>query len=200
MIFTRRAIVFAGLNFAPNIVLAHTPIKGMNHFVNGFLHPVFVPAHLISLLAIGLLLGQQGPNRNRTALAIYPALTLIGIITTEFQPGIWVETALLIGAMSMGVLIAMSLRLSTYWCTLAAAFTGLAIGLDSSQDSLTGMAKLTTLAGSGIGIVLMPVLAMEVADYFRKKTWQQVGIRILGSWIAASAFLVLTLTFSSEKL
>jgi hydrogenase/urease accessory protein HupE len=200
MTFTRRAIAFAGLSLAPNIVLAHTPIKGMNHFVNGFLHPVFVPAHLILLLAIGLLLGQQGPNRNVAALMIYPIVTVIGLIASEFPIVVKPEIAILSGAMMIGLLIAVSPRLSLLWCSISAAFAGLAISLDSSQPSLSGMSKISTLIGTGLGMVLVPVLAMEFADYFRSKTWQRISIRILGSWIAASAFLVLAVTFSSGKL
>jgi len=34
---------------------------------------------------------------------------------------------------------------------------------------------------------------MILAEYLQKKSWGKIGIRILGSWIAASAILVLAL-------
>lgn len=37
-----------------------------------------------------------------------------------------------------------------------------------------------------------------IADVFSKKPWQRVGLRILGSWLAASSLLVLALTASSR--
>jgi F0F1-type ATP synthase assembly protein I len=36
---------------------------------------------------------------------------------------------------------------------------------------------------------------MGFADYFNKKPWQLIGLRVLGSWLAASALMVLALLF-----
>jgi hypothetical protein len=38
---------------------------------------------------------------------------------------------------------------------------------------------------------------MGVADYLKERTWQTIGVRIMGSWITASALLVLSLSLSS---
>ena len=38
---------------------AHPPPLGIGGFGGGLLHPLFVPAHLFALLALGLLIGQQ---------------------------------------------------------------------------------------------------------------------------------------------
>ena len=39
---------------------AHGTIPGINQFYNGVMHPFLAPAHLLSLLALALLAGQQG--------------------------------------------------------------------------------------------------------------------------------------------
>lgn len=195
----RRVMLCTGLLALPGIVFAHSLENGMNPFMSGFLHPILVPAHLICLIAIGLLLGQQQPNRNLLALKVYPIVILIGLIATKFAVTVKLEIAILTAAMSIGLLIAVSPRLPVVWCAIAAAFTGLAVSYDSAQQAQTVITKISALLGVGVGLVVVPLVAMEFADVFRTKTWQRISIRILGSWIAASAFLVLALLFRSAK-
>ena len=47
------------------------------------------------------------------------------------------------------------------------------------------------------GIYLLLLYPIALADYFNKKAWQKIGIRIIGPWVAASSLLVLTLSLSS---
>ena len=196
----QRGILIIGLLLSPTLVSAHTIGTGTSPFLSGLLHPIFVPEHLICLLALGLLLGQQEPNRNFTALLIYPVMTIIGLMATELQFNVRLETIILLSALLIGALVVLLPRLPTYLCALAAGLTALIIGLDSAQQMLLGMARIMTIAGTAVGMVLVPLVAMEFADCFRRKPWQRTSIRILGSWITASAFLVLALTFSATKI
>jgi hypothetical protein len=55
------------------------------------------------------------------------------------------------------------------------------------------------LIGTGIGACL--VLAVVVVGTTRlTRAWQRIGVRILGSWMAASAMLVLALRFARGQL
>ena len=47
-----------------------------------------------------------------------------------------------------------------------------------------------TLGGTAVGACAMLVLVAAIAGHVNAD-WQRLGIRILGSWIAASAILVL---------
>jgi len=38
---------------------------------------------------------------------------------------------------------------------------------------------------------------MVFADWFGKRSWQRIGLRVLGSWAAASSLLVLSLAFAA---
>lgn len=69
--------------------------------------------------------------------------------------------------------------------------------MDSGQETLSDKEKLVSLFGSGVGIYLLLLYPIALADYFNKKAWQKIGIRIIGSWVAASSLLVLTLSLSS---
>jgi urease accessory protein len=176
--------------------LAHSPIKGIGNFYNGLLHPILVPAHLLLLIALGLLIGQKGIYEHRMAFVVFLVTTAIGLIGAWFSVGGDMEILLLSGAAIIGLLIASNLSIGHYLCAAIAAFIGLFIGIDSAQETLSGNVKLVTLFGSGVGIYLSLVYSMGFADYFNKKPWQKIGVRVIGSWIAASSLLVMTLSYS----
>jgi len=106
------------------------------------------------------------------------------------------EIFFLSGAAIIGLLIASNLSIGYYLCAAIAALIGLFIGIDSAQETLSGTVKLVTLFGSGVGIYLSFLYSMGFADYFNKKPWQKIGVRVIGSWIAASSLLVITLSYS----
>ena len=73
---------------------------------------------------------------------------------------------------------------------LLAAIAGASLALDSPPQAVTIAEAYATLAGTAIGactilLVVAPIAAHANAD------WQRLGLRIVGSWMAASAILVL---------
>ena len=190
----KTATLFLLLLLLPAAALAHSPIKGLNNFYNGFLHPLFVPAHLLSLLALGLLFGQQGPRLHTPAILGFLSASVLGLLSTLLIEPIAVERVLLSGAGLLGLLIAAKRVVPVYLSAVLGAVLGITIGLDSAMVELSGNERLASLLGSGIGIYLLLLYPMALADYFNRRAWQQIAIRVLGSWIAASALLVLTFT------
>ena len=73
---------------------------------------------------------------------------------------------------------------------LLAATTGTALALDSPPQAVTIAAAYATLAGTAVGACAILVVVTTVASH-ANADWQRLGVRILGSWIAASATLVL---------
>jgi hypothetical protein len=67
---------------------------------------------------------------------------------------------------------------------------GLAAGLDSTMETGARFARLVTAAGMlcGAGFGVIYLLALPI---YLKRPWQRIGFRVIGSWIAASALLVL---------
>ena len=82
---------------------------------------------------------------------------------------------------------------------LVAVICGLLIGLDSAQDHLGGREQFAMLFGSAVGIYLLLLYPMGLAEYLQRRQWQRIGVRVAGSWSAASALLVLTLTFTAPE-
>jgi hydrogenase/urease accessory protein HupE len=197
MIKRLAVVLFFILPILPDIALAHTPIAGINNFYNGLLHPFFVPEQLLLILAIGLFLGQRKPRNNKSVIAILVAATGIGLAAHLFITIESLEIYLLIMAALCSVLTAANADVSHYWKSGICLLSGLSLGLDSAQQSLSGVDKLLSLLGSGVGILLLALYLMAFVDYMNKKPWQMTGIRIAGSWIAASSLLTLALSFYS---
>jgi len=200
MILNWRYLALSLLLVLPEAACAHTPIKGINNFYNGALHPVLVPSHLLLLLALGVYFGQQGPKENQKAIIVFLLATALGLVTAGFSPGGNVEVILLVGAAIIALLVAASLRLPVYLCAIIGAVAGFVIGIDSAQETLLGKEKMVSLFGTGVGIYMLMVYATGFTYYYSNKPWQKVVVRIIGSWIAASSLLVLSLLFSPVKL
>ena len=191
-----RTLVLTGLFFVPGIASAHSPIEGINTFYNGLLHPVFVPAHLLLLIALGLFIGQRGMEQNNLAMSAFLVASLTGLVAAWFSIGMSPEIILVCSSAILGVLVASKLAVAPLWCTIIAAIAGLLIGIDSAQETLSGKEKFFTLLGTGVGVNLLLLYSTGLANYMNGKAWQKIGVRILGSWVAASSLLVLVLSFS----
>lgn len=197
-----RLVVAALCCLLPQAVLAHAPIEGMDSFYNGVLHPVLVPAHLLAIVTAGLLIGQQGLERMQPPLIGFLLMLIIVLaFVGQLDVGLPEKPAmvlLLSMAVLCGLLVAFAVKLSLVPLMAIGLVCGLLVGLDSAQPQLEGRAKLAILTGTGVGCFLLMLYAAAAAE-FASKAWQQVGIRILGSWGTASAFIVLAFTFAPDK-
>lgn len=184
------------LALAPIPVLAHAPIAGLGSFYNGILHPLLVPSHALLLVAAGVFFGQQGITDNEPALLAFAVAVLIGLTVAFFVGDLGIESALLVAGCAIGVVVAASPKLSLYWCVLVLSIAGLLVGVDSAQETLTGKERFGSLLGSGISIYFVLLFVMGWADA-KDRQWQKIGVRIIGSWVAASSLMMLAFTFSS---
>ncbi len=186
----------------PGTALAHSPIKGLGDFYNGILHPLFVPAQVLLVVALGLLIGQRGVARQLPAVVAYALAVFTGLVLT----GAWLRTslqglelAILGAALVLALLVVVARPLPRPLVVLLAAGTGLLLGLDSLQEGSSGRARAVALFGSGISLYLLLLYPMALAERFEGHRWLRIGTRVLGSWISASALLVLALALSPLK-
>ena len=184
---------------APQLAHAHVPFAGLNNLYNGLLHPVVVPAHLLLLTASGLFLGKQGARVVPPSFLLFCLFTFGGLVATLFFTGGVGELYLLGVAAVIGLLIAANLRIPFVLCVAVAALTGFLLGLDTTQTVLVGKAKFFSLLGSGLGICFLFLYPLAFADYFGDRNWQKIGVRIVGSWVAASSILVLALSLQTSS-
>ncbi len=192
-----RALACCSLLLVPTAALAHSPIKDIGSFYGGLLHPLFIPAHVLLLGALGLLLGQQEPAENKFPLLIFLVSAVAGLASTGYATGRELETAQLLGTAAIGLLVAIQPTIPLFLRTAGSAFCALVIGMDSGQPELASAALFASLVGTWLGMCTLLLCTMGVADYLKERAWQTIGVRIMGSWITTSALLVLSLSLSS---
>jgi urease accessory protein len=170
----------------------------MSGLIGGLLHPLAVPAHVLLLLAMGLLIGQQ---RGRLApLAAFFAGLAAGLAALAFAVATTSAVNVLLAAAAItGFLVAVARPLPVFVSGPLAAIAGVALGLDSPPTAIALAAAIAMLIGTGIGAALAVAIVAAGTSYLTR-AWQQIGVRILGSWIAASAILVLALRFVRGQL
>ena len=176
----------------------------MSAFVGGLLHPLAVPAHAMALLALGMLIGQQALNRSSAppliafAAGLASGLAAIASAVAQTSAG----DLLLAGAVLCGLLVALAYPLPVLVCVPLAAVVGAALGLDSPPDVISMSAATTMLVGTGLGAMLtLIIVALCVRRLARlPQIAPRTGVRIVGSWVAASALLVLALRLARGQL
>jgi len=140
------------------------------------------------------LLGQQG--RARLPLMAFAAALAAGLAAIAFAVGQTpAGNVVLLAAALIGILVALAMPLPLAVSTAFAAVTGAALGLDSPPQAISLAAATMTLIGTGIGACCALAIAVIAVRPLRRG-WQRIGMRIVGSWIAASAILVLALRYA----
>lgn len=194
----RKALLILLLG-ASGAAQAHTPIQGIGNFYNGILHPLITPAHLLYLVALGLLMGQAGLQRLGAPMGVFAISMAAGLvvngaaIATVDNP----EKILLTGIVLNGVLAMLAFDLRITLLLLSAGVGGMLIGLDSTPDGLSGNARYAMLLGSALGANFCLLYIATLAGYFQKP-WQRIGTRVMASWVTASSLLVIALSFANS--
>ena len=190
---TLAAIVTVGLCGPAH---AHSPLPGVGEFYNGMLHPLLVPAHALAILGLALLFGQKAPNSSRLAM---PAFAFALVMALALPPAIAapLPQAVLLGlVLAAGLVVAFSVDLGAVLPGLVGAAAGILIGLDvghnAAADGLSWLGLAGTATGAILAVVLLGGLAARIGCL-----WQGIPVRVLGSWTAASAFLVIALSIAA---
>jgi urease accessory protein len=179
---------------APTSALAHMPIEGVGGLPGGLLHPILVIPHAMSLVALGLLIGG-GRDRVSPALAFAAALAgglgAIALAVGETVAG----EVILANTVLVGVLVAAARAPPKPIVWGLAAVTGAALALDSPPQATT--IEEGNLMLLGTAIAACAALAVAIAfGALASRHWQRLAVRIVGSWIAASAALVLAVALA----
>ncbi len=176
--------------------MAHPPPLGIGGIFGGVLHPLFVPAHLLAIVGLGLLVGQQAEWARPAPFAFIATLAAgLGVMTFGFVPSLMGEAVLLLG-FALGALVAWGRTLPEAVGIALGSAIGFAIALDSPPEVLSVREANFMLIGTGFGGTILLIVVVEAASRLRGG-WRSVAARILGSWIAASAILVLALRFAA---
>ena len=169
-------------------------MAGIGEFYGGMLHPLVVLPHVLSLTVFALMLGQGGIRAMRHAYLPYMLALAVGLFIAgfELQPVLPFEEILLTMAFLCGLLVAAQRPPPVVVLAVLATVLALLVGMDSGVTGLERRETFGALLGCWLGGVLLLVLVAGVAE-FAQQAWQRVAVRVVGSWTAASAVLVLAL-------
>jgi len=180
----------------PAPALAHGSLA-VGDFYTGMLHPLLHFETLLPLLAMALWAGQLGgPQAWRLPLAFSAAALLgavAGLLNVEPWLGLWL---LRLSMLVLGLMVAACGRLPAWLAVAMVCLFGVEQGQANTYDPQQQVERpLLFLAGLGssIGLVFFHVVT-RVVRY--RAFWVQTGVRVLGSWIAATGLLVLVLKWA----
>ncbi len=174
-------------------------------FIKGLSHPAMTPSHIMLILAMGLLLGQQAKSGLPGRLATLLISVVIGFILNQYLSDTVknlfnTELILLLLALSIGLLTLLKLTLHNALLIPVILFAGIMLGLDSTPAMIPGLRSVSInswLFGAGSGIVAL-VTIMSLVSLALHNVLKGLILRILASWIATSAIFVLTLMLAKH--
>lgn len=189
----RAGLAIAALVLAAVPAKAHVVVEGIGGFPGGLLHPLLAPAHGLAIFALGLAIALQA----RIHRLILPAVFFFAmagacaLIVTAFSAAN-PELAVLAAGTLAGLLAAYGRPLPFAITGLTAVATAFAILLDSVPAVISARETLLALAGTALSATALLALT-AIAAGFCRAGWQIIGLRIVGSWTAAIALMVLAL-------
>jgi hypothetical protein len=172
---------------------AHAVVESLGSFPAGLLHPLLTPAHALALVALGLSFSQQ-KRSHRNALLILFATALLAAVAAIAAAFAFTEGTNLLLAAALGAgLLTVLARSFPFWATGFLTVTvAVGVAFDSVPQEIWAQPTLLSLAGTIVTAWLILVIIATCAAEPRRE-WMRIGIRVLGSWMAASALLVLAL-------
>ena len=203
------AVLFCGLLISQN-AFAHSPIKGIGFLFNGMLHPFLIPAHVLVIVTLGFWLGQLQPKKHRASILLYLLAMVVGFTLSAFNLSLEYFTStyfylnnigttlLLVIAMLIGFVSLSAISVPVFVTSIVCFIVALLLGLDSQLEDLTGSVKNISLVGNAVGSYMILLYAIALSETMSIKNWQKVAIKILTSWLSASAFMVLALNVSTN--
>jgi hypothetical protein len=183
----------------------------LSAYLDGFLHPLVTPAHVIALAGLAIIAGGTARFDSRSSLVIpFSAIPFsivpfcigaaVGLGALAWGVG---ETpasdVLLAGAALCGLLAASGAAATAVLRGVGAPValvSGAALGIDSPPDVIRlgdAVAALTGTACGAIAALTLTALAASVIARWR----DGIALRVAGSWIAAIAILALAVRWGA---
>jgi hydrogenase/urease accessory protein HupE len=186
----------------PSVASAHGSVPGMNRFVTGILHPFTEPSHALLLVTGGLWLGQRALLRGQPALPVFAVALIAGLCVSAAGWELPIGHAL--------SLVAAVLALITLWAPARPAHPaamacllglgGVGVGLDSGFGSANGWPVAISLLGTAMGCFILLLNVAALSHAMQRRAITTLGVRILSSWLAACAVLMMALGFAGKGL
>jgi urease accessory protein len=172
---------------------AHTAAKEVGDFYAGVLHPVTALEHVLSFVALGLLVGQQGRKASSTVL-VFAVMLMLGATSALWLPAVrYVGLLNISSAVLLGGLIALARPLPVALTQGIAVVFGLSHGFANGTAIVGALKPYLFIPGIGLAGLIVPAWGMILTDFVMRQRagWMHIAVRVAGSWIAAIGILVL---------
>ena len=173
-------------------VQAHAPLEGFGSFSNGFLHPLIIPAQVLLIVSLGLLTGRQGSLAIRHTLLLFFVSLFLGVFLSQFI-SLSLEILFAVSALILAAVLISGRFLALPWLYAIGVISGVLVGMDSLIDGFLHKERYFALLGSIVASYLLLVYSSGIAE-FMQTLKEGIALRVLGSWIATSCFLLVALS------
>jgi len=168
-------------------------------FQQGLLHSLQTPSHILLVLGLAFLLGQQGQLKV-SLLSVFSVIA--GFLLNHYALLInWnTELILLTLALICGLLLVLRLKLPLLIILSLLIFSGIVLGLNSNPIIIPGLGSNSIYSwrlGAAITLILS-IVVLTLPAYYLDRYWNGIILRVAGSWIATSTLFVLTLMIAGR--
>jgi urease accessory protein len=197
--FRPRVGVALGLALIADVAHAHAASAQAGAFYAGLLHPLTAPEHVLPMLALGLLAGQQGLNQGQGVLLAFPAALGLGASLAWLHPILeWMpllNLTNLASAVLFGGLVASALRLPTALLYALAALFGISHGYANGAAIAPSLSPAVFILGLVTAALLVLGYSLGGMAYLLRlqPAWIPIAVRVAGSWITAIGILTLSM-------
>jgi urease accessory protein len=182
----------------PAPAFAHGSLS-IGEFYTGMLHPLLHFETVLPTLALALWAGQLHDADAWRLPLVFLAAALLGALAgiLEIDLGLG-RSLLLLSMLVLGLLVAARQRLPAALALALALVFGIYSGQVNTYapgEAIERPFLFLTGLGATIGLILFHV-GTRVHRY--RAFWMQTGVRVVGSWIAATGLLVLALEWGTR--
>jgi urease accessory protein len=174
---------------------AHIVSTRLGDFFTGALHPLTDPVDWAVWVAVALLGAIAGRSAARWLVVTTPLALMVGLLLTVVTGARVV--GLTIDGLSLvfvGGLLASGRRLTVTPLLITTSAVLLARGLANAAGLRVGADVALYVSGLGmagyVAVTLWAALAVTVLDQAQLPAWRRIGVRVLGSWMAAVGLLL----------
>ena len=169
------------------------PIPGVGDFYSGVLHPFLALEHLLPMIALALLAGQQDRKAAIGVLVAFPVMLAAGAASAAVVPATSLVAMVNIASMVvLGILVAGNWHLPAWFLIGLAALLAFTHGLPEGTEISGSMSALPFVSGVAVAGLLAIAYGIGLGRSLRAP-WTKIAVRMAGSWIAAAGVMVLGL-------
>ncbi len=193
--FVLKSLIVATLVFTVTVpsASAHAVGQTLGDFYSGFLHPFSVLVYALPLLVLSIFVGQQGKVKTRRSMAVFIVALISGLAFPSVQDQARIFIALNYASfIFLGISVAASFRapsLLLFTVVGIFAFTfGYLVGFELPLAASPFLFAIGVITGFVMLLIWIAAVTLSIQKY-----WFQLGLRVVGSWVAAIGLLLMGL-------